>query len=55
MVNYCHDPILKQVYRKGISSDQFFIYVNDLVDEVTKNARLFADTISLFSVTDKMN
>ena len=33
----------------------FLIYINDLSDGFTTNARLFADDVSLFSVVDKIN
>ena len=33
----------------------FLIYINDLSDGLTTNARLFADDISLFSVVDNIN
>ena len=33
----------------------FLIYINDLSDGLTTNARLFADDVSLFSVVDKIN
>ena len=33
----------------------FLIYINDLSDDVTTNARLFADDMSLFSVADNIN
>ena len=33
----------------------FLIYINDLSDSLTTNARLFADDVSLFSVVDNIN
>ena len=33
----------------------FLIYINDLSDGLTTNARLFADNVSLFSVLDNIN
>ena len=33
----------------------FLIYINDLSDGLTTNARLFADDVSLFSVVDNIN
>ena len=33
----------------------FLIYINDLSDGLTTNARLFADYVSLFSVVDNIN
>ena len=33
----------------------FLIYINNLLDGLTTNARLFADDVSLFSVVDKIN
>ena len=33
----------------------FLIYINDLPDGLTTNARLFADDVSLFSVVDNIN
>ena len=33
----------------------FFIYINDLSDDLTKNVKLFADDTSLYSVVYNMN
>ena len=33
----------------------FFIYINDVSEGLTTNARLFEDDVSLFSVVDNMN
>ena len=33
----------------------FLIYINNLLDGLTTNARLFADDVSLFSVADNIN
>ena len=47
---------LKQVCLKGLNSDQlFFIYINDISDDLSTNAKLFADDTSLFSVVPNIN
>ena len=33
----------------------FFIYINDLSDDLTKNVKLFADDTSLYSIVYNMN
>ena len=33
----------------------FFLYIDDLSEDLTTNARLFADDISVFSVVDNKN
>ena len=33
----------------------FFIYINDLSDDLTTNVKLFADDASLFSIVHNMN
>ena len=33
----------------------FLIYINDLSDGLSTNARFFADDVSLFSVVDNIN
>ena len=38
-----------------LGSFLFLIYINDLSDGLTTNARLFADDVSLFSVVDNIN
>ena len=38
-----------------LSSLLFLIYINDLADDLSSNAKLFADDISLFSVVHNPN
>ena len=57
MVKCLHGLILNQAYHKGLSLAHcyFFIYINDVSEGLTTNARLFEDDVSLFSVVDNMN
>ena len=51
MDNFLYGQVLTQEYLRDQLWILFFlVYINDLVDSLSSNARLFADDISLFSV-----
>ena len=51
MDNFLYGQVLTQEYLRDQLWILFFlVYINDLVDGLSSNARLFADDISLFSV-----
>ena len=51
MDNFLYGQVLTQEYLRDQLWILFFlVYINDLVDGLSPNARLFADDISLFSV-----
>ena len=51
MDNFLYGQMLTQEYLRDQLWILFFlVYINDLVDGLSSNARLFADDISLFSV-----
>ena len=51
MDNFLYGQVLTQEYLTEQLWILFFlVYINDLVDGLSSNARLFADDISLFSV-----
>ena len=52
MDNFLYGQVLTQEYLRDQLWILFFlVYITDLVDGLSSNARLFADDISLFSVT----
>ena len=56
MVSPLHGPMLMQGSpRIYLRSTTFLIYINDLPDGSSSNAKLFADNTSLFSVVHDIN
>ena len=59
MVNCLHGTIVNEVYHKSLFLTLgpllLLIYINNLLDGLTTNARLFADDVLLFSVVHNTN
>ena len=57
MVSSLPEPVLMEEFPKAhiLGPLLFLIYINDLSDGLSSNAKLFADDISLFSVVPDIN
>ena len=57
MDNILYGLVLKPGYLKDQDLDHccFFIYINDLTDDLTTDVKLFVDDTSLFSIVHNRN
>ena len=56
MIQIRHGPMFMLQFHKDLFYVHYYsFYINDLSDNLTSNAKLFADDTSLFSVVDDAN
>ena len=51
-----NDELTLSTYHQSLSLAQcYFFYINELSEDLTKNARIYADNVSLFTVVITIN